>query len=113
MTEEVKKFFEKFNQDSAKMKEQMPDTVNAFSGMFTKIMKEGALSVREKELIAMGIGVATRCKPCIRLHTKKCLKSGASKEQVLEAAAVAVMMGGGPVFTHLPVVIDTLEAMEG
>jgi len=94
------------------MKEQIPDAVGGFSGMFAKIMKDGALSVKEKEFVALGIGVAQRCAPCIRLHVQKCLDAGATKEQILEAACVAVMMGGGPAYTHIPIVIDTLQALE-
>ena len=81
--------------------------------MFSKIMKDGALSLREKEFIALGIGVAKCCVPCIRAHTQRCLDAGATKEQILEAACVAVMMGGGPAYTHIPVVMDTLEALQG
>jgi len=111
MAREVKEFFEKFKNDVAKMKEQAPDTVNGFAAMFGKIMKDGALSLREKELVALGIGVAQRCVPCIRAHVQKSLDAGATKEQILEAASVAVMMGGGPAYTHIPVVIETLEAL--
>jgi AhpD family alkylhydroperoxidase len=112
MENKAKEFFEKFKKDFGKMQKQVPDTISGFSGMFEKIMKDGALSVQQKELIALGIGVSQRCKPCIRLHTKKCLEAGATKEQILEAASVAVMMAGGPAYTHIPVVIDTLEALE-
>ncbi len=112
MASETKEFFDKFKNDLAKMREQTPDVVNGFSGMFAKIMKDGALSLREKELIALGIGVIQRCSPCIRLHIQKSLAAGATKEQILEAASVAVMMGGGPAYVHIPVVIDTLQALE-
>jgi AhpD family alkylhydroperoxidase len=112
MANEVKEFFENYRNDAAKMKEQTPDLVNGFGGLFSKVMKEGALSVREKELIALGIGVTQRCAPCIRLHIQKSLEAGATKEQVLEAAGVAVLMGGGPAYTHIPVVINTLEALD-
>jgi AhpD family alkylhydroperoxidase len=112
MENEVKEFFEKFRNDMAKMKEQTPDLVNAFAGLFSKVMKDGALTVKEKELIALGIGVTQHCAPCIRLHIQKSLEAGATKEQVLEAAAVAVVMGGGPAYTHIPIVINTLEALD-
>ena len=81
--------------------------------MVSKIMKDGALSLREKEFIALGIGVAQCYMPCIRAYTQKCLDAGATKEQILEAASVAVIMGGGPAYTHIPVVMDTLEALQG
>jgi AhpD family alkylhydroperoxidase len=109
MLQEVEVFFEKFKHDMVRMKEQTPDMINGFGGLFSKVMGEGSISVLEKELIAVAIGVAIRCEPCIKLHVKKCLDAGATKEQILEAASVAVMMGGGPAYTHIPVVIDTLE----
>ncbi len=112
MANEAKEFFEKFKSDFGKMQKQLPDMVSGFSGLFSKVMKEGALSVKEKELIALAIGVAMKCEPCIRLHVQKCLAAGATKEQILEAASVATMMGGGPAYTHIPIVIDTLEALE-
>jgi len=79
MASNAKEFFEKFKNDLAKMKEQAPDAVNGFSGLFAKVMKDGVLSLREKELIALGIGVTQRCEPCIRLHVQKCLDAGATK----------------------------------
>lgn len=112
MENQAKEFFEKFKDDVAKMKEQVPDTVSGFAGLFSKIMKDGALSLLEKELIALAIGVTQRCAPCIRLHVKKCLDAGATHQQIVEAASVAVMMAGGPAYTHIPIVIDTLEALE-
>jgi AhpD family alkylhydroperoxidase len=112
MVSDGKEFFDKFKKSAAKMREQAPETVNGFATMFSKIMQAGALSVKEKEFVALGIGVALRCEPCIRLHVQKCLDAGATKEQVLEAASVAVMMGGGPAYTHIPVVMETLETLQ-
>jgi len=91
------------------MKESVPDIMRGFGGLFQAVMKEGALSVREKELIALGIGLAVRCVPCINLHVEKALQAGATEEQILEATGVAVMMQGGPTFTHVPHVIHALE----
>jgi AhpD family alkylhydroperoxidase len=112
MSEEVKKFYEKFAKDSAKMKKEMPDTMSGFMALFGKVMKDGALPLKQKELVAIGIAVSCYCKPCIKLHVKKCLDAGAKREEILEAASVAVMMSGGPAFTHLPEVIDALDANE-
>jgi len=112
MENEAKEFFEKFKNDISRMKEQTPDTVNGFAALFGKVMKDGALSVREKELVALGIGVAQRCVPCIRLHVQKCLDAGATREQILEAASVAVTMAGGSAYTHIPIVMDALEVLE-
>lgn len=112
MASETKEFFEKFKKDSVKMQKQLPNAVNGFTSMFAKIMKDGAISLREKELIALGISIAIQCEPCIRLHTQKSLAAGATREQIFEAASVAMMMSGGPAYTHVPVMLDTLEELE-
>lgn len=113
MSEDVKAFFAKFKGDMGKVQQQLPEVIRAFRGLFDSAMNEGELSVKQKELIALGIGVAAQCCPCIYLHVQKCLAAGASAKEVLEAASVAVVMGGGPAFTHLPEVVDALEACQG
>ncbi len=112
MPSETAAFFERWQTDQQHVKELAPEIVRGFGGMFQALMKEGALSVREKELIALGIGLAVRCVPCINLHVQKCLQAGATREQILEAAGVAVMMQGGPSYTHVPEVIRALEHLE-
>jgi AhpD family alkylhydroperoxidase len=74
-------------------------------------MTEGAISLREKELIALGIAIAVQCQPCILAHTKKCLEAGADRKQILEAVSVAVLMGGGPAYMHIAEVIEALETL--
>jgi AhpD family alkylhydroperoxidase len=109
---EANEFFERHRKASGQTKEQCPDVTAGFRGIFAKIMKDGALSVKEKEFVALGIGVGLRSEPCIRIHRQKCLDWGATKEQILEAASVAVMKAGGPAYTHIPVVMETLEALK-
>lgn len=110
MQHEAASFYESWPKQMGRVKEAAPDVPRAFAPFFQGLMKEGALTVKQKELIAMSIGVATRCEPCIYAHVEKCVKLGASREEVLEAAGVAVMMGGGPVYTYMPVVVAALDA---
>jgi AhpD family alkylhydroperoxidase len=112
MTENARQFFQQFKKDMGTLKEEAPDTLNGFAGLFSKIMKDGAVSLKTKELVAIGIAVAVQCEPCIRLHVQKCLDAGCTREEVLEAASVAVMMGGGPAYTHMPVVLETLDDLQ-
>ena len=94
------------------MKIQTPEVVNSFMGMFAKTMKAGALDVKQKELIALAVGLAVRCKPCIILHVQKAMQAGATRQEILEVAGVAVMMGGGPTYTHVPEVLRALDDLE-
>jgi AhpD family alkylhydroperoxidase len=111
MSDAAKAFLERFPQDLARMKEALPDAVRGFGTLFANVMKDGALGAKEKELVAVGIAVAQRCVPCINLHVQKALGAGGSRAEILEAAAVAVMMQGGPAYTHLVPVLDALEAL--
>ena len=93
------------------MKEQAPDIGRGFGAMYQKLMGDGALSLREKELIAIGIGMALRCEPCIYAHVEKAVQAGATREQLLEMAGVVVTMTGGPGYVHVPELIDAMEAL--
>ena len=59
-------------------------------------MKEGALTVKEKECIALGIAVAVRCEGCIEAHVRNIINLEVSRDEVAEIVSVAVLMGGGP-----------------
>ena len=98
--------------DFAALKSEAPQISKAFGGMHHAVMQEGALSKREKELIAAAIGLVQGCSGCIHIHTAEAIKAGATREQVLEAAGVAVMMGGGPAFVHLPEVLQALSNLQ-
>ena len=112
MAGEAKQFIADFGKAIEQMKAQTPEVVNGFMGMFSRIMKTGILDVKQKELIALALGVAMRCKPCIILHVQKALQADASREEILEAAGVAVMMAGGPAYTHVPEVLRALDDLE-
>ncbi len=107
----AKEFYAGVAGQMEKMKKDVPAVMAGFGTLFSKVMADGAISLREKELIALGIAVAAKCPPCIMAHTKKCLDAGADKAQILEAASVAVVMGGGPAYMHIAEVIEALEAL--
>ena len=92
------------------------DIGKAFGPFFQGLMKDdsaaGGLPVKHKELVALAIGVALRCDACIYAHVEKCLKAGATPREVMDAAGVAVMMGGGPAYTHVPVVSEAIAELE-
>lgn len=62
--------------------------------LFQTSLAEGALSTKQKELIALGIAVATHCEPCILVHMEKAIASGASKAEILEAWQVVPLSSG-------------------
>jgi AhpD family alkylhydroperoxidase len=68
----------------------------AFRELVRATAADGALSHKQKELIALAISVAIRCEGCIVFHTRACLRLGVSREELLEMLGVSIEMGGGP-----------------
>lgn len=79
-----------------KLIQEMPEVANAFRSLREAVLSKGNLSVKEKELIAIGISVAIRCSHCLKHHISEALKAGATKEEILEAMAVGMLMRGDP-----------------
>lgn len=73
-----------------------PEVMKTFSSMAQTALAAGALDAKTKELIALAIGVATRCDDCIAFHSKAAVDLGASREEVLETLAMTIYMGAGP-----------------
>ncbi len=112
MLHDPAKFYESWPAAMNAAKSMSPDLGKAFGPFFQTLMKdggEGGLGVKHKELIALGIGLAVRCESCIYTHVEKCLKAGATPKEIMDAAGVAVVMGGGPVYTTTPLVAAALE----
>lgn len=111
MSTGAKDYYENNSSAMKPVRASMPEMIKGFGALHQAAMKPGALSPLEKELIALGIGIAVRCENCIYAHVKAAVSAGATREQVLEAAGVAVLMGGGPTYTYLPRVTEALEAL--
>ena len=75
--------------------ELAPETMSAFGQLQQATFNDGALDVRTKELIALGIAIAGSCDGCIAWHNAALHKLGCSVEEIAEVAGVAIEMGGG------------------
>ncbi len=78
------------------LRSDITDTMQGFSAMAQAATKDGVLDKKTKELIALAIGVSTRCDGCIGFHAKALVDLGATKEEIEETLAMAIYMGGGP-----------------
>ncbi|MFH2035420.1 MAG: carboxymuconolactone decarboxylase family protein [Candidatus Zixiibacteriota bacterium] len=85
-----------------------PDLMSGFVILHKAAMMPGTLSIKFKELIALAIAITVRCDGCVALHVHDALDAGASKEEILEAVGVAILMGGGPSLVYG---VEALEAI--
>lgn len=91
------------------LRSDIPETMQGFDAMAKAASKEGVLSAKVKEFIALAIGVSTRCDGCIGFHTKALVRMGATRAEFEEVLGMAVYMGGGP---SLMYAADALRAFE-
>ncbi len=75
-------------------------------------LRSGALEGKYKELIALGISIVEKCYPCVEYHVTAALKGGATREQIIEVAAVAVALGGGVAQWPARFVFKVLDEIE-
>lgn len=78
------------------LRQATPEVMKTFADMARAAHGGNALDNKTKELVALGIGVAIRCAPCIAYHSESAVKYGASREAVAETLAMAIYMGAGP-----------------
>ena len=78
-----------------------------------KAFKDGAISSKNKELIALGIAQITQCPWCIQAHTKKAAVAGASDEEIAETTFVAMAMAAGAAWSHGGLALQCLEEHKG
>jgi AhpD family alkylhydroperoxidase len=86
--------------DIAVLSPEIPDTVAGFNQMGAAAKKPGALDEKTKEIMALGIAIATRCDSCVGFHVKTLVRLGLTRAELCEALAMATYMGGGPSFAY-------------
>jgi len=89
------------------------ESVNAFMNLLGTNYADGAIDTKTKELISIGIAAYNRCEYCIVFHVYKALEAGATREQIIEAAMVAVAFGGGPSMAYSVTLLkDSIDEFE-
>jgi len=80
--------------------ELAPEVMKAFLTFDKLAVAEGAIPVKYKELIAVGVAVTTQCPYCIEIHTANAREAGATDAELAEATIVAAALRAGGAITH-------------
>lgn len=80
--------------------EWQPEMGRKFFEYYAEVFKDGALSEREKALIALAVAHAVQCPYCIDAYTTDSLQKGADEAQMMEAVHVAAAIKGGAALVH-------------
>jgi AhpD family alkylhydroperoxidase len=92
-----------------KRSELAPDIEAAFRQFSQAVFRDGALSAKAKQLIAVAVAHVTQCPYCIRGHTKAALHQGATPEELMEAIWVAAEMRAGGAYAHSTLALETMD----
>lgn len=92
-----------------KRKTLAPDPEAAFRTFSEAVFRDGALSARTKQLVAIAVAHVTQCPYCIQGHTKEARKRGASAEEIMEAIWVAAEMRAGAAYAHSALALTALD----
>lgn len=107
---------EEFNAYRSKMNEKMlaenNKIVKRIFNLDTNAFAEGALSKKTKELLGLGNSLVLRCDDCVKYHLETCHALGFSKEEIVEAMSVSLLIGGTIVIPHLRRAFEYWEALE-
>ncbi|MEP5728201.1 MAG: carboxymuconolactone decarboxylase family protein [Sulfitobacter sp.] len=104
-----KNFMAETEANIATFSKEVPQTVKGFGQMGQAAKADGALSEKTKELIALGIAIATRCDSCIGFHVRSLVRLGCTREELCEALAMATYMGGGPSYAYSAKALDAFD----
>jgi alkylhydroperoxidase/carboxymuconolactone decarboxylase family protein len=80
--------------------EGAPALWEKFNQWYGPVFEPGALSAREKALIALAVAHAEQCPYCIDAYTRSCLEQGSNLEQMTEAVQVAAALRAGVTLVH-------------
>jgi alkylhydroperoxidase/carboxymuconolactone decarboxylase family protein len=78
----------------------VPELWDKFLQYYGPTFEPGALTKREKALIALAVAHAVQCPYCIDAYTQECMANGSDIEEMTEAVHVAAAIRGGATLVH-------------
>ena len=73
--------------------------------------EDGALPAKTKELLGLTASMVLRCDDCVSYHIGQCIESGCSKDEIVEAMSVALVVGGTIVIPHMRRAVEFMDEM--
>jgi len=83
--------------------------IKRFFNLDTKTYEDGVLPSKIKELLGLVASMVLRGNDCIDYHILRCVDAGWSDEELQEAFAVSLVVGGSIVIPHLRHAVETLD----
>lgn len=108
---------EEFNAYRQRMNERLMEEdqkiIKRIFNLDTNAYMEGHLPVKTKELLGLGNSLVLRCDDCVKYHLQTCFELGLSKEEVMEAMSISLLIGGTIVIPHLRRAVEFWDDLSG
>ncbi|MDD5069754.1 MAG: carboxymuconolactone decarboxylase family protein [Candidatus Omnitrophica bacterium] len=112
MQYDPKTTLDEFNRLMVDIRKTVPKQYQAFIAEKEALIKSDSLPEKTKWLLLLVASVSQKCPVCIPKAVKHCLDNGWTKEEMLEACMVAVLVGGSSVMTYVTLVSKTIEDLK-
>ncbi|MDR2826148.1 MAG: carboxymuconolactone decarboxylase family protein [Deltaproteobacteria bacterium] len=89
-----------------------PGIMQALSVLSESAQAHHALDAKTRELIALACAATTRCDGCIAIHSAEAVKAGATREELLEALAIAVNLNAGAATIYSSRILEAFDQFE-
>ncbi|PTM05000.1 MAG: 4-carboxymuconolactone decarboxylase [Bacteroidetes bacterium] len=84
-----------------------------FFDYYNSVFKDGALTAREKSLIALAVSHTEKCPYCIDAYSKDGLQRGITKEEMMEAVHVGAAIKSGAALVHGVPMMNKVNKLDG
>lgn len=120
MIEDWKHLIEVMNRGVGDLRRAAPEVMKSFADMARAAhgpagdaQADGqGLDAKTRELIALAIGVSTRCAPCIAYHAEGAARQGATRTEIAETLATAIYMGAGPSVMYAAQALEAFDQLK-
>jgi AhpD family alkylhydroperoxidase len=88
---------------------QQPQAISKLYALKNEVFKDGALSAKEKELIAVSLALTMKCEICLETHALAAKQLGATQDELREAMLVTMYLAGPSAVIWSPVIDQILD----
>jgi len=113
LSDKVRSFDERRSRGNDLILRDAPLSIKRFFALDQDVYEDGALPKSTKELLGLVASAVLRCDDCIAYHVREATQAGLSREELVEALGVALIVGGSITIPHMRRALEFFEELEG
>lgn len=94
------------------LKKELPIPMEVFENFWAAAEKESVLDAKTKLLINIALSIAAQCEWCLTFYVRAALNKGATRQEILDAASMAILMHGGSALMEMIPLVKALNEFD-